>query len=177
MPQKKIKTVFRTFKILSIVSAALSATLFLLIISILGLIVFIKENVSVEAGGILGFFLDVINAGKNSISSTDLVLSVLPRGIQLLLLFVFSVVSAVALKKGENAQSLAFPGAKRAFASLSALSFLTALLSAVFTKVAQNTVSKDFFNITETSYAGWVVLGLVLLFVSLTVTNEQKEEQ
>lgn len=175
MEQEKIKKAFRAFRIISIISAAGSGLFLLLVLMTFGPMIFIRENLTVEAGGLIGFFLDVIREGKNEITSADLVLAVMPRLVQLLLFFVFSLRASFALKKGERAGTLGFPGARGAFCSLSAISFLTALLSSVLTRIAQNSVSKDFFNITATSHAGWVVLGLVLLLVSLTV--EEKENR
>lgn len=173
MEQERIKRTFRAFRIISIISAVSSGLFLALVLMTFGPMLFIKQNLTVEAGGLIGFFLDVIKEGENAITSADLVMSVMPRFVQLLLFFIFSLRADSALKKGERAGTLGFPGAKKAFTSLSVLSFLTALLSSVLTRVAQNSVSKDFFNITETSHAGWVVLGLVLLFVSLTVQENE----
>ncbi len=177
LQHERIKRVFKIFRVLSIISAVGSALFLLLILMVFGPIIFIKQNLTVEAGGLIGFFLDVVKEGENPITSADLIMSVMPRTVQLLFFFIFSLRAASALKKGESDGTLGFFGAKKAFTSLSVLSFLIALLSSVLTRVAQNSVSKDFFNITETSYAGWVVLGLVLLFVALTVEERKNQTE
>ena len=167
MEQERLKKIFKIFRIIATASAAVSALFFLLSLAVFVPMIFIRENLTVEAGGILGFFLDVVKEGENPITSADLVLSVMPRFVQLFLFLLLSLCFASALKKGEKEATLAFCGAKKAFARLSLLSFLSALLPSVLTKVARATVSRDFFNITETSYTGWLVLALVLLLGSL----------
>lgn len=177
LQQQRKNGVFKAFRIIAKISAAASGAFLLLSLMTFMPMIFIKENLSVEAGGLLGFFLDIVKEGENPITSTDLVMSILPRLVHVLLFFIFSLRAASFLKKGEADGSLSFPGSKKAITSLAVISFLIAGLSETLTAVAQKVVSKDFFNITETSYDGWVVLGFVLIFVSLVATEKQKEEQ
>ena len=101
MSNNRIK-LFKVFRILAAVCAACCGLFMLTALVTFGPMLFIKGNLTVEAGGLLGFFIDVIKEGENPIKSSDLVLSVLPRFSALLLLFVFFIKAALSLKRAER---------------------------------------------------------------------------
>ena len=172
MSNNRIK-LFKAFRILATVCAACCGLFMLTALVTFGPMLFIKENLTVEAGGLLGFFIDVIKEGENPIKSSDLVLSVLPRFSALLLLFVFFLKAALSLKRAEK-EEVHFPSAKKSLRSLAVTSFLLVLIPSVLTRVAQNIVSPFFFNITGTDRTGWLILGLALLFFSFLVPEKSK---
>ena len=165
MSNNRIK-LFKVFRILAAVCAACCGLFMLTALVTFGPMLFIKGNLTVEAGGLLGFFIDVIKEGENPIKSSDLVLSVLPRFSALLLLFVFFIKAALSLKRAEREDEAHFLSAKKSLRSLAVTSFLT--------RVAQNIVSPFFFNITGTDRTGWLILGLALLFFSFLVPEKSK---
>lgn len=181
MSNNRIK-LFKVFRILAAVCAACCGLFMLTALVTFGPMLFIKGNLTVEAGGLLGFFIDVIKEGENPIKSSDLVLSVLPRFSALLLLFVFFIKAALSLKRAEREDEAHFLSAKKSLRSLAVTSFLLVLIPSVLTRVAQNIVSPFFFNITGTDRTGWLILGLALLFFSFLVpeksnNNNSAEEQ
>lgn len=168
------KKLFKAFGILAAVCAACCGLFILTALVTFGPMLFIKGNLTVEAGGLLGFFIDVIKEGENPIKSSDLALSVLPRFSALLLLFVFFLKAALVLKKAEKEEETQFPSAKKGLRSLAVTSFLLVLIPSVLTRVAQSIVSPFFFNITGTDRTGWLILGLALLFFSFLVPGKNK---
>lgn len=172
MTEEKAKKVFTAFEIVSAVAAVFCAAFLAVTVLGLGIIIFLKENLSVEAGGILGFFIDVAQEGQTRISSSDLALSALPRAVSALIFSVFCLKAKSLCKKGKEAGSLFFADAGKKVRSLSVSAFLIALFSSILTRVAQSVVSNEFFNLTQSDNVGWVTLGLVLLFFSFFFDKE-----
>lgn len=172
MTEEKAKKVFTAFEIVSAVAAVFCAAFLAVTVLGLGIIIFLKENLSVEAGGILGFLIDVAQEGQTRISSSDLALSALPRAVSALIFSVFCLKAKSLCKKGKEADSLFFADAGKKVRSLSVSAFLIALFSSILTRVAQSVVSNEFFNLTQSDNVGWVTLGLVLLFFSFFFDKE-----
>lgn len=177
--ENKHAKLFKAFRILASICAASCGAFLLLALVTFGPMLFLKENLTIEAGGLIGFFIDIIKEGENPIKSSDLVLSVLPRMVALVLFFVFSLKASATLKRAEKGD---FSSAKKNLRSLSVISFLLVLVPSILTSVAQRVVSPFFFNVTETDRTGWMILGLALLLFSCIVpcagdNNDSAEEQ
>ncbi len=167
MDEGKIKKVFKTFKWISAVAAVLSG-LFLIAACIAFVpMFFLKDRLTVEAGGLLGFFIEVLREGAAPVSSRDLALLVFPRLAALIFELCLLIKANIAFKNGEKEGRLFFSGSRQLLVSMATTSFLLATIPNLLTNVAKNTVtSPQLFNIVQTERAGWLMLAVVLLFFS-----------
>ena len=167
MGEEKIKKVFKVFKWISAVAAVLSG-LFLLATCIAFVpMFFLKDRLTVEAGGLLGFFIEVLREGATPVSSKDLALLVFPRFAALIFELCLLIKANIAFKNGEREGRLFFSGSRQLLVSMAASSFLLATIPNLLTNVAKNTItSPQLFNIVQTDRAGWVMLAVVLFFFS-----------
>lgn len=177
MNTEKIKAVFKAFKWIATATSVLIAVFFAIACVVFIPMIFLNANLTVEAGGLLGFFFDVLRDGAAPVTSRDLVLLVLPRFATLLLMFSLSVKARVFFRRGENEGALFFGGSKPLIVSMAVTSFLLAALPAVLTNTAKSTVtSPELFNITQTDQSGWVFLAAMLLFLSFFASKGKSEK-
>lgn len=177
MTEEKTVKLFKTVKWILTVAIVLFSLFFVISAVAFVPMLFLNEHMTVEAGGLLGFFIEVLREGEVAISSRELGLIILPRLTALFLMLVFLVQARGFAKRGEKASGFAFPNARKKLVSLSVTSFLLTLLPQVLTGVAERNVTAiELFNITETDRSGWLALGFVLLFFSLTFVNKVSEK-
>ena len=178
MNEERIKKVFKVFKWISAIASIACAALFVLAGITFIPMIFLKENMTVEAGGLLGFFIDVLRDGATPVTSKDLALLIFPRLAVVLLAFCFLMKANVGFKRGEREGTLFFSGSKQILISLSATSFLLATLPQILTTVAKTTVeSPELFSIVETDRTGWLFLAAALLIFALVSPNVKKDDK
>ena len=178
MTEEKRKVVFKVFKWLSgVLSAALGA---LIVISAVVFVpmIFFREHMTVEAGGLLGFFIDVLREGAVPVESGDLLRLVFPRIAALIFTFCFAMKSWVYFRRGEKEKTPFFSGSKQLLVSLSATSLMNAVIPQLLTNVAKSAVeSPELFNITETDRTGWLLLAAALFFFSFFAQKGKMKEK
>ncbi len=178
MNEEKTKKVFKAFKWLSAVSAIVCAAMFVLAGVVFVPMIFLKENLTVEAGGLLGFFIDVLQEGETPVTSRDLWLLIFPRLAAVLLMFCLSAKANIFFKRGEKEGKLFFPGSKQIAVSGATTSFLLAVIPFVLSNTAKVTVtSPELFSIVQTDRTGWLFLAAGLLAFALVSPNMKKDEK
>lgn len=168
MTEEKRKTVLRAFKWISAVLSAICGVFLIISLVVFVPMIFFNEHMTVEAGGLLGFFIDVLQEGAVPVGARDLFLLVFPRLAALIFTFCFLMKAWVIFKRGEKEGTPLFSGSKQILVSISATALMTAVIPQLLTNVAKSTVQNpQLFNITQTDRTGWLLLAAAIFFASL----------
>lgn len=178
MNEEKTKKIFKAFKWISATFAIAFAAMFVLAGAAFLPMIFLKENLTVEAGGLLGFFIDVLQEGETPVTSRDLWLLIFPRLAAVLLMVCLLAKANIFFRRGEKEGTLFFPGSKQLAVSGATTSFLLATIPFVLSNTAKAYVtSPELFSIVQTDRTGWLFLAAGLLAFALVSPNMKKGEK
>ena len=178
MTEEKRKTVLKVFKWLSAVLSAVCGALLIVALIVFVPMIFFKEHMTVEAGGLLGFFIDVLQEGAVPVEARDLFLLVFPRLAALIFTFCFLMKAWVIFRRGEKVGTPFFPGSKQILVSISVTALMAAVIPQLLTNVAKSTVQNpELFNITQTDRTGWLLLAVAIFFASLFAPKSKRQEK